>query len=51
MAAKYIARPAGFPIYPEPWNPSSVTQATLFFRLKEVENEKKKAARDAKQKE
>ena len=25
MAATYIARPAGFPSYPEPWNPSSVT--------------------------
>ena len=37
--ATYIARPAGFPSYPEPWNPSSVTQATPFFRFQQLMKE------------
>ena len=39
MATTYIARPAGFPSYPEPWNLSSVTQATPFFRFQQLMKE------------
>lgn len=45
MTATYIPRPAGFLSYPEPWNPSSVTEATPFFRFQQLMKEQTESVR------